>query len=63
MTTAERAVAEMLSAYNQALNSSDTNAVMLLYAQDGVFMPPHRPSASVRSKCAKRTTRCSLPFD
>jgi uncharacterized protein (TIGR02246 family) len=45
MTANERAVAEVLSAYNQALNSSDTNAVMLLYAQDGVFMPPYSPSA------------------
>jgi uncharacterized protein (TIGR02246 family) len=45
MTANERAVAEVLSAYNQALNSSDTNAVMPLYAQDGVFMPPYSPSA------------------
>jgi ketosteroid isomerase-like protein len=45
MTANERAVAEGLSAYHQALNSSDTNAVMPLYAQDGVFMPPYSPSA------------------
>jgi uncharacterized protein (TIGR02246 family) len=45
MTVNERAVAEVLSAYNQALNSSDTNAVMPLYADDGVFMPPYSPSA------------------
>jgi uncharacterized protein (TIGR02246 family) len=45
MTANERAVAETLSAYNQALNSSDTNAVMPLYAQDGVFMPPYSSSA------------------
>jgi uncharacterized protein (TIGR02246 family) len=45
MTANERAVAEVLSAYNQALNASDTNAVMPLYAQDGVFMPPYSPSA------------------
>jgi uncharacterized protein (TIGR02246 family) len=45
MTANERAVAEVLSAYNQALNSSDTNAVMSLYAHDGVFMPPYSPSA------------------
>ena len=45
MTANEQAVAEVLSAYNHALNSSDTNAVMLLYAQDGVFMPPYSPSA------------------
>jgi uncharacterized protein (TIGR02246 family) len=45
MTTNEKTVADVLSAYNQALNSSDTNAVMSLYAQDGVFMPPYSPSA------------------
>jgi uncharacterized protein (TIGR02246 family) len=45
MTANERAVAEVLSAYNRALNSSDTNAVMPLYAKDGVFMPPYSPSA------------------
>jgi uncharacterized protein (TIGR02246 family) len=45
MTANERAVAEVLSTYNQALNSSDTNAVMPLYAEDGVFMQPYSPSA------------------
>jgi uncharacterized protein (TIGR02246 family) len=45
MTANERSVAEVLSAYNQALNSSDTNAVMPLYTGDGVFMPPYSPSA------------------
>jgi uncharacterized protein (TIGR02246 family) len=45
MTANEKAVAEVLSAYNAALNSSDTNAVMPLYATDGVFMPPYSSSA------------------
>jgi uncharacterized protein (TIGR02246 family) len=45
MTANEQAAAEVLSAYNQALNSSDASAVMPLYAQDGVFMPPYSPSA------------------
>lgn len=45
MTANEEAVAEVLHAYNIALNSSDTNAVMPLYAEDGVFMPPYSPSA------------------
>jgi uncharacterized protein (TIGR02246 family) len=45
MTANEKAVAEVLAAYNVALNSSDTNAVMPLYADDGVFMPPYSPSA------------------
>jgi uncharacterized protein (TIGR02246 family) len=45
MTANEQTVAEVLSAYNQALNSSDTNAVMPLYAEDGVFMPPYSQSA------------------
>jgi uncharacterized protein (TIGR02246 family) len=45
MTANEKAVAEVLAAYNDALNSSDTNAVMPLYVEDGVFMPPSSPSA------------------
>jgi uncharacterized protein (TIGR02246 family) len=45
MTPNEKAVAEVLAAYNEALNSSDTNAVMPLYTEDGVFMPPYSPSA------------------
>jgi uncharacterized protein (TIGR02246 family) len=45
MTSNEQAVAEALAAYNDALNSADTNAVMPLYAEDGVFMPPYSSSA------------------
>jgi uncharacterized protein (TIGR02246 family) len=45
MTANEEAVAQALAAYNAALNSSDTNAVMPLYAEDGVFMAPYSPSA------------------
>ena len=45
MTANEEAVAEALEAYNVALNSADTDAVMPLYMDDGVFMPPFSPSA------------------
>jgi ketosteroid isomerase-like protein len=45
MTANEQSVVDVLSAYSQALNASDTNAVMPLYARDGVFMPPYSPSA------------------
>jgi len=45
MTTNEKAVNEVLAAYNLALNASDTNMVMPLYLEDGVFMPPFSPSA------------------
>jgi uncharacterized protein (TIGR02246 family) len=45
MTANQEAVAHALAAYNDALNSSDTNAVMPLYLADGVFMPPYSPSA------------------
>jgi uncharacterized protein (TIGR02246 family) len=45
MTPNEKAVAAQLAAYNVALNSSDTNQVMPLYTDDGVFMPPYSPSA------------------
>lgn len=45
MTASQKAVGEVLTAYNDALNSSDTNAVMRLYTDDAVFMPPYSPSA------------------
>jgi ketosteroid isomerase-like protein len=45
MTANQQAVADALFAYNQALNASDTNAVMPLYAEGGVFMSPYSPSA------------------
>jgi uncharacterized protein (TIGR02246 family) len=45
MTPNEQAVAEVLAAYGAALNASDTDAVMLLYGEDCVFMPPYSASA------------------
>jgi uncharacterized protein (TIGR02246 family) len=38
------AIREVLSSYAAALNASDTNAVMPLYVEDGVFMPCYSPS-------------------
>ena len=45
MNANEKAVAEVLSKYQDALNKSDTDAVMKLYAFDGVFMPQNSPSS------------------
>jgi uncharacterized protein (TIGR02246 family) len=45
MNANEKAVAEVLSKYQQALNQSDTDAVMKLYAANGVFMPQNSPSS------------------
>ena len=45
MTLNEQAVAEVLAAYGAALNASDTDAVMPLYVEDCVFMPPYSASA------------------
>ena len=45
MNANEKAVAAVLADYEDALNQSDTNAVMKLYASDGVFMPQHFPSS------------------
>jgi uncharacterized protein (TIGR02246 family) len=41
----EKAVADVLAKYQDALNQSDTAAVMRLYASDGVFMPQNSPSS------------------
>ena len=38
-------VTALLAKYNEALNASSTDAVMPLYAEDGVFMPPYSQSA------------------
>ena len=45
MNANEKAVAEVLAKYQDALNDSDTAAVMRLYTEDGVFMPPYSQSA------------------
>src|SRR6201997_4223479 len=45
MCATTEAVTALLAKYNDALDASDTNAVMPLYAEDGVFMPPYSPSA------------------
>ena len=45
MNPNEQAIAEVLAKYEQALNGSSTEAVMKLYAPDGVFMPQHSPSS------------------
>jgi uncharacterized protein (TIGR02246 family) len=45
MSATKEAVTVLLAKYNDALNASSTDAVMPLYAEDGVFMPPYSPSA------------------
>ena len=45
MNANEQAVAVVLAKYEDALNRSDTKAVMDLYASDGVFMAQHFPSS------------------
>jgi uncharacterized protein (TIGR02246 family) len=45
MNANEKAVGEVLAQYQDALNQSDTDSVMKLYAPDGVFMPQNSPSS------------------
>jgi uncharacterized protein (TIGR02246 family) len=45
MSATKEAVTALLAKYNDALNTSSPDAVMPLYAEDGVFMPPYSPSA------------------
>jgi len=45
MNANEQAIAAVLAKYQDALNQSDTDAVMKLYAPDGVFMPQNSPSS------------------
>jgi uncharacterized protein (TIGR02246 family) len=41
----EVAIRSVMSSYQEALNGSNTAAVMPLYTEDGVFMPPYSHSA------------------
>lgn len=40
-STDSSAVQDVLSAYESALNAQDTDTIVTLYADDGVFMPQH----------------------
>ena len=53
MSQQEQEIFVALKAYESALNASDTDAVMDLYAADGVFMPQHFPS-SVGSEAVRQ---------
>jgi uncharacterized protein (TIGR02246 family) len=46
VNTAEAAVADALVRYERALNTSDVDAALDLYAPDGVFMPQNSPSSA-----------------
>jgi uncharacterized protein (TIGR02246 family) len=45
MADDEAAIRNVLQSYNDALNGGKTSAVLPLYADDGIFMPPCSPSA------------------
>src|SRR5580704_9221967 len=45
MSATTEAITALLAKYNEALNASSTEAVVPLYAEDGVFMPPYSQSA------------------
>ncbi|HTW33846.1 MAG TPA: SgcJ/EcaC family oxidoreductase [Rhizomicrobium sp.] len=45
MTDDEAAIRNVMQSYNAALNGGKTSAVLPLYTDDGIFMPPYSPSA------------------
>jgi len=69
MNSDEQAVAAVLTKYQDALNQSNTDAVMKLYASDGVFMPQNSPSsvgaAAVRKayEAVFNAIKLSVKFD
>jgi uncharacterized protein (TIGR02246 family) len=48
-TADDAAIRKVMSSYEAALNGSNTDGVMPLYAEDGVFMAPNNPSAIGKS--------------
>jgi uncharacterized protein (TIGR02246 family) len=69
MNANEKAVAEVLAKYQDALNQSDTDAVMKLYAHDGVFMPQNSSSSVGAGEVRKaydavfKTIRLTVQFN
>ena len=53
MNADEQAVAAVMARYQDALNGSDTDTVINLYAPDGVFMPQNSPS-SIGAKAVRQ---------
>jgi uncharacterized protein (TIGR02246 family) len=47
------AIESTLSSYNGALNGGDTAAILPLYTEDGIFMPPYSESAIGRDAVRK----------
>ena len=45
MANDESAIRAVMASYNDALNMGSTDAALMLYAEDGVFMAPYSQSA------------------
>ena len=60
-------IQRVLSAYEKALNASDADAVLKLYASDGVFMPQHSPpnvgTEAIRAAYNNVFTNITLSID
>ncbi len=62
MSATKEAVTALLAKYNDALNASNTAAVMPLYAEDGVFMPPYSPCGRRSMSSPSRLRRVRYTF-
>jgi hypothetical protein len=58
-TAEESAIRTTLEAYNAALNGGQTAAVLPLYTDDGVFMPPYASPPWVRMRSRRLMTPSS----
>jgi ketosteroid isomerase-like protein len=61
----EAGIRETMAVYNAALNGGKTAAVLPLYTEDGVFMPPYSQSAVGKSAAATAYDKvfAELQFD
>ena len=53
MANEERAIRAVMASYNDALNRGSTDAALMLYAEDGVFMAPYSQSAVGKEAVSK----------
>jgi len=53
MANEESAIRAVMASYNDALNMGSTDAALMLYAEDGVFMAPYSQSAVGKEAVSK----------
>jgi ketosteroid isomerase-like protein len=56
-------IVEVIKSYEKSLNASDTDAALVLYGKDPVFMPQYSPALNGRDAVRVDTITFLIPLD